>query len=135
MAKEEEEALEPLGFRCLLMLPSLYRLWAWTRLSRLEPWVEQWSMEEIFAGVGGQGAEDAAYAAAVLLEHCNLRGLDATGGAADIFKCFDQVMRPLVYKLLQKAGLPPEVLRADVGFQEALKAYNTIAGGGWVRHI
>ena len=53
LAREDEEALEPLGFRCLLMLASLYRLWATTRLNHLEPWVEQWSMEEILAGVAG----------------------------------------------------------------------------------
>ena len=39
-AEEEEEALDPLGFRCLLMLPSLYRLWARTRWPHLEPWVD-----------------------------------------------------------------------------------------------
>ena len=55
-----------------------------------------WSVEEMYAGIGGQGTEDAAYASAVLLEHCHLRDLDATGGAADIFKCFDQVNRVLV---------------------------------------
>ena len=26
LATEEEEALDPLGFRCLLMLPAIYRL-------------------------------------------------------------------------------------------------------------
>ena len=65
----------------------------------------------------------------MLLEHCSLKGLDATGGAADIFKCCDQAMRPLVYKLLEKVGLPPNILNAYVGFQEVLKAYKIIAGG------
>ena len=51
------------------------------------------------------------------------------GGAADIFKCFDQVNRELVYELLEKAGLPRRVLAAYKGFQEHLTAYNTVAGG------
>ena len=84
---------------------------------------------EMYAGVGGQGAEDASYASAVLLENCKLRRIDATGGAADIFKCFDQVTRELVYELLSRAGLPKKILKAYKGFQESLKAYNTVAGG------
>ena len=83
----------------------------------------------MYVGVGGQGAEDAAYATAVLIEHCMLRGKEATGGAADIFKCFDQITRPLVYELLRKAGMPEKVLKAYIGFQENLKAYNTVSGG------
>ena len=93
------------------MLPAIYRLWAGTRLSHLEPWVDAWALEEIYAGIGGQGAEDAAYASAVLLPHCHLNGLDVTGGAADIYKCFDQVMRPLVYEVLRRVGLPSKVLK------------------------
>ena len=81
------------------------------------------------AGVGGQGGEDAAYASAVLLEHCLSNGKEATGGAAEIFKCFDQVMRNLVYELLDKADMPRNILDAYIGFQENLKAYNTVAGG------
>ena len=129
LAKEEGEALDPLCFRCLLMMPSIYRLWARTRLSHLEPWVDGWATEEIYAGVGGQGAEDAAYASAVFLEHCHLNGYEVTGGAADIFKCFDQVMRPLIYELLKAAGMPDKVIKPYIDFQERLKAYNAIAGG------
>ena len=33
LAKEEVDSLDPLGFRVLLMLPAIYRLWARTRLS------------------------------------------------------------------------------------------------------
>ena len=37
LAKEEAESLDPLGFRVLLMLPAVYRLWARLRLNHLEP--------------------------------------------------------------------------------------------------
>ena len=110
------------------MLPALYRLWASTRLAQLEPWVDEWCMEEMYAGVGGQGAADAAYASAVLLEHCKLRGMDVSGGAAAIFKYFDQVNRTLVYEILEKAGIPKRILQAYNGFQETLRAYFIIAG-------
>ena len=96
---------------------------------QFRPWVDGWATEETYAGKGGQGAEDAAYASAVFIEHCHLNGHEVTGGAADIFKCFDQVMRPLIYQLLEAAGLPDKVLRPYIDFQERLKAYNTVAGG------
>ena len=80
-------------------------------------------------GVGGQGAGDAAYLSAVYLEHCHLNGKEVTGGAADIFKCFDQAMRPLIYELLKAAGMPDKVIKPYIDFQERLQAYNTIAGG------
>ncbi len=47
----------------------------------------------------------------------------------DIAKCFDQIIRELVYALAAKAGMPPQVLDAYRRFQEALTIHNTVAGG------
>ena len=94
----------------------------------LEPWVKEWALDEVFAGVSGQGAEDAAYAAAVLMEKSKLKGEHVTGGAADIYKCFDQVMRPLIYLLLEEAGMPKSLIEAYKNFQENLLCHNTLAG-------
>ena len=95
LAKDEGDAMEPLAYRVLLMLPATYRLWAKVRLQHLQPWMQGWVCEEMFAGVPGVGAGDASYATALLLEWCHLAGEDVTGGAADIFKCFDQIVRPI----------------------------------------
>ena len=65
-----------------------------------------WATEEMFSGVPGQGAVDAAYMTALLVEQCMLRKEDYTGGAADVYKCFDQIQRPLMYKLLRRRGMP-----------------------------
>ena len=48
-----------------------------------------------YAGVEGMGAKDAAYSTAISVEHCKLKTVDFTGGAADIYTCFGKVMRPL----------------------------------------
>ena len=53
-------------------------------------------MEEMFSGVPGQGANGAAYMIAMLVEQCALKNEDFVGGAADIYKCCDQVQRPLM---------------------------------------
>ena len=54
-------------------------------------------MPEMYAGVEGRGAQDAAYNTALLTEWCNAMKLDLTGGAVDIYKFFDQLSRPPIY--------------------------------------
>ena len=58
----------------------------------------------MYAGVEGRGAEDAAYVALLLAEWCNLTKTNFTGGSADIFKCFDQIVRPLLREVMEQAG-------------------------------
>ena len=86
-------------------------------------------MPEIYAGIEGKGAADAAYATALEIEHCRVTGTRYTGGAADIYKCFDQVRRDIVYRILEEAGMPTKVVHAYRSFQEALTVRNTVAGG------
>ena len=57
--------MDPLAYRVLLMLPSVYRLWGKIRLAQLQPWVVMWALPQIYVGVKGQGANDASYATAV----------------------------------------------------------------------
>ena len=129
LPKEEEDPMEPQSYRVLLMLPATYRLWAKTRLRHLTPWVEDWKTDEMYAGVPGRGATDAAYHTALVIENCNLRGEDFTGGAADIYKCFDQIDRTLLHNVLEAAGMPQAVLKPYQSFLEELEVYNTVAGG------
>ena len=84
---------------------------------------------EAFAGVEGQGAADAAYETTISMESSRLNGEDCTGGAVDIFKRFDQIVRPLVYKIVEEAGMPRKVRKAYESFQEELKVHSTFAGG------
>ena len=88
------------------MLPATYRMWSKTRLRHLQPWVKTWAEPEMYAGVEGRGAEDAAYSSALLVEWSKMSGTDLTGGSADIYKCFGQVLRPLVREILKAAGMP-----------------------------
>ena len=51
MAKDLDNALNPLAYRVLLMLPAVYRLWARTRPKHLQPWIDDWAMPEMYAGI------------------------------------------------------------------------------------
>ena len=83
----------------------------------------------MYAGIEAQGAEDAAYHTALVAELCKLTDTQFSGGAADIYKRFDQIVRPLIYNLLDEAGMPDKGLETYKKFLEALVVHNTIGGG------
>ena len=86
-------------------------------------------MSDIYAGVEGQGAADAAYETVIRMELSRLRGEVCTGGAADVYKYFDQIQRQLLYRVMKEAGMPARVREAYQHFQDKLEVHNTIAGG------
>ena len=129
LAKGEEPSCDPLKYRILLLLPCLYRKWASTRLKHLAPWVESWACEEMYAGVPGQGAEDAWWLTSLLLEHADLVGKKLTAAGVDLYKCFDQINRTLAAMQLLAAGMPAGIVRAYMNFHDGLQVYNGLAGG------
>ena len=112
MKKDDADPLNPVGFRVLLMLPVVYRRWVAVRLAHLEPWIQKWALSGIYAGISGRSAADAAYKTAIELERAKLEDQAFSGGVADIWKCFDQVDRRLLYHLMQKGGVPKGMLNA-----------------------
>ena len=107
----------------------VYRRWASARLNDLRPWIRNWQLEGIFAGVEDVGAEDAWYSTAIHFEYYRTHNIPFSGGAADIFKCFDQVSRPLLYHIAQVAGFPPNILHAYRSFQDNVSIYNSLGTG------
>ena len=63
------------------------------------------------------------------LEEAFLFGEATTAGAVDIYKCFDQILRPVIYKIASQAGMPAQVLSAYQRFQESVTIKNSVAGG------
>ncbi len=82
-------SLKSTDFRVLLLLSILYRRWASYRLFSLQPWIAKWVLDEMYAGIPGRCAEDAWWISSFLLENAHLAGIPFSGGAVDIFKCFD----------------------------------------------
>ena len=112
LPKEEGGSQDPLEYRVLLMLPAVYRMWAKVRLSHLAPWIKEWQLDGMFAGVEGRGAADAVYNTAFRVKLCKLLGEDFAIAAADIYKRFDQIQRELLYDFLKKAGMPSGIIQA-----------------------
>jgi hypothetical protein len=128
LEKDPDAAPTPLAVRILLMLQVLYRKWASLALFRLKPWIRGWAVPEIYAGVPGRGASDASYATAVDMEYYRCAGHHVTGGVADIYKCFDQLVRNLVFELLRVAGMPLRILNPYADFLTGLIVYNGLVG-------
>ena len=99
------------------------------RLECISPWVREWALPEMHAGVPEMGAVDAWYEVLTTLEEHKFNGKQFVGGVADIAKFFDQIRRELVYRTCEAAGMPTGVLRAYTAYLENLKVYNCVAGG------
>ena len=124
------DAASPLDFRKLSILSKVYRLHMTLRLKDLAPWIKSWALACLFAGTcDPAGAEDAWYETALLLELSKLEGTPFSGGGADIFKCFDQIVRVLLLDLLVAGGFPPRLARAYKKIHLKLHYRNTVAGG------
>ena len=125
LSKDPDKVEDPLAYRVLLILPVLYRRWASTRLNTLRPWVRSWQLDGMFAGIEGFGAEDAWWESSLQIEHCKMFNKDFSGNATDIFKCFDQRERPLIYLIAKVAGIPTPILSAYQRYQEKTSALST----------
>ena len=63
----------------------------------------------MFGGIQGVGASEAWYATAVDVEWAMTFNIPIIGGALDFYKCFDQILRPLLYAVLRLSGIPERV--------------------------
>ena len=126
--KDDPQNAGPLDLRVLQILPTIYRRWASTRLQQLKPWIETWAEPELFSGIPGQGAEDACYSSAIWREHATANDNHFSGSAADIYKCYDQMSRPLIEVVLTAAGCPSRVVKPYIQCISNLNVYNSIGG-------
>ena len=62
-------------------------------------------------------------------EELHLKGKQYSGAGVDVFKCFDKIVRELVYSLAGTAGMPSKVLSSYRRYQEGLTTRNAVAGG------
>ena len=80
LEKEGSKMGEVMSFRPLTITVPIYRRWAAIRLKSMQAWIDEWALEEMFAGVPGQGAVDAWYQALMDVEQMLLEGTPFCGG-------------------------------------------------------
>ena len=74
--------------------------------------IDAWDDVGLNAGVPGKSATDAWHATALDIEFAQTKGLAFAGGSLDIYKCFDQLNRDLIYRLAARAGMPTGIFHA-----------------------
>ena len=129
LEKNGAPAGKVMSFRPLTISAPIYRAYATMRLEDIQPWVQEWGLPEMHAGVPGVGAADAWHEATTEIEELKINDEGFCGAVADIAKFFDQIRRLLVYKVAKAAGMPEPVLRAYQTYVESLLMYNCLAGG------
>eukprot|EP00969_Alexandrium_andersonii_P022128 968879-Alexandrium_andersonii.AAC.1 len=77
----------------------------------------------MYSGVRGRGAADAWYRTAADLECNTLHGRHTSITTVDVFKCFDQLDRELIYALMSIAGWPPMTTRAYAAMMEGVRIH------------
>ena len=55
-----------------------------------------------------------------MLELKRLLGFEVAGGSVDVFKCFDQINRELLFKVAKKAGMPLRILKPYFKFIDSI---------------
>ena len=99
------------------------------RLTCMGPWIREWALSEMHAGIPEMGAVDAWDEAFTTLEEHKLRGKQFVGGVADIAKFLDQIRMGLVIRICRAAGMPEGVVQAYEAYINNLEVYNCVAGG------
>ena len=75
----------------------------------MDEWVSQWDHPALHV-IGGKGAQDAWLMTSLKAELARLEGKNISGGSIDIYKCFDQINRDLLFRLACEAGMPKRIL-------------------------
>eukprot|EP00969_Alexandrium_andersonii_P370575 15477569-Alexandrium_andersonii.AAC.1 len=83
----------------------------------------------MYAGVKGKGATRPYWATSLELGRLDMCGVEWALGCVDVFKCFDQVVRPLLAHLLYIGGFPVDILSAYMRFHESVAYRNSLCGG------
>ena len=134
LLKPDEDPLRAESYRWLTILTWGYRLWARYRLRNLGPWIDVWGSPSLFAGLPGRGAADAWYLRASDLDFADMDELHLCGAAVDITKCYDEFVRPLLYRLADVTGAPRALLGPWSRYREALScrfSFGRLSVGNW----
>eukprot|EP00969_Alexandrium_andersonii_P082256 3625240-Alexandrium_andersonii.AAC.1 len=116
-----------MDYRVLNIGSLFYRRWASLRLAHMQAWVDSWALPQLFGGFRGRSAGEASWTIAATLEKEASEGVSSSGLSTDVYKCFDQVPRTLIYQLALRAGAPIEVLRPWRAYLEGLQVFNCLA--------
>jgi hypothetical protein len=93
-----------LGFRPIVLLPFIYRMWARVRAKDLEYWMNQVGIRPLPGSCKGEEKQGLLLTLAV--EQAMAQGLDAGGLALDSSKTYDRIALEFLSKVAEAARMP-----------------------------
>eukprot|EP00969_Alexandrium_andersonii_P294601 13021656-Alexandrium_andersonii.AAC.1 len=98
-------------------------------MKQLDGWISSWADDSLHSGVKGIGAADAWHATALKVERAQRSGDPVALTTVDLYKCYDQINRVVLYLALLKSGCPRGVVLGYVSHIESLRPFNEFAEG------
>ena len=122
-ALKRHDATSPSQTRPLIVLPTLYRVWAITRARQILAWMSSWAPQEIKGFIRGRSASDCWRFVACQVERALITGDTGalTGGVLDIIKCFDHLPRHPIFAAALMLGLPKQILEPWARYLSSLE--------------
>eukprot|EP00969_Alexandrium_andersonii_P012856 560562-Alexandrium_andersonii.AAC.1 len=87
----------------------------------LKPWISSWAVPELCSGMAGVGASGAWYGFALRVEKAIRSATEVAMTAIDLYKCYDQINRWVLYIALARSGCPVDVLTGYMTHVEGLE--------------
>ena len=114
------EGPEPLQQRPITITSVVYRLWAATRLRQILSWQEKWAHPSQHGFRPKHSTADALWDLGLRAETALLDGTGLTIVSLDYEKCFDRIPQGIVLALVERLGLPVNVVAAARGIYASL---------------
>jgi len=115
---------DPLTFRPITVLSTVYRVWAGFRFRSIREWHTKWERGSTF-----QGTEEVYWNALLEFEVAGISGRDAFLSTFDFQKCYDSISWPILFHCLEKRGLDPKILGPMTRFYQNLSRINKFSDG------
>ena len=109
-----------MSYRIVKITSTFYRIYGTVRSKDLEEWTSKWALKDMFAGIPGAGAEEGWYLTQFAVETNRLLGIEISAGSIDVFECFDQLSRKLIYALAKEAGMHKKILNTYFAYIDNL---------------
>ena len=102
---------DPGSQRPITVAPTIYRLWATTRLGQCAEWQAKYLPWHMHGFCKGRSVEDGIWQVSMRIEEADARAAPLFGFNMDIAKAFDSVPHTIMFRLAERVGLSPAITR------------------------
>ena len=129
------EALTPMQYRPIILLPFLYRLWAVGSSRTLLPKMLQVAGQHVYGFLPSRRASDLWWLLQAAIESCFFEHGSLTGFNLDLVRCFNYIPRHPIFWGMKRLGLPAATLASwEAGLRQLERRFRVGAEVGPPHH-